>query len=306
MPHLTQEEFLSKCRDAHGNRYSYSKATYLGCSHKVCVTCLEHGDFWQGAQTHWNGKGCPKCWNERRGETQRLTTEGFRKKAVGIHGNKYDYSKVRYSNSCAKVEIICSKHGKFLQSPNHHLKGKGCPGCWSERRGEALKLTTESFIQKARAVHGDRYAYPGVKYVDNTTKVPITCPKHGVFFQEPQNHLNAHGCPRCTHKYSWVEQRWLTSLGIPEEYWQYRIPGTRYTADGYDPKTNTVYEFDGDYFHGNPEYYAPQDVNQVRGQTFGELYQSTLAKRSALRNLGYQLVWVWESAFIGQERPLSK
>jgi hypothetical protein len=58
-----------------------------------------------------------------------MTTEEFIAKAREVHGDKYDYSKVEYVNSLAKVCIICPEHGPFWQRPGHHLDGHGCPIC---------------------------------------------------------------------------------------------------------------------------------------------------------------------------------
>ena len=59
------------------------------------------------------------------------------------------------------------------------------------------KLTTEEFIKKAKAVHGDKYDYSKVEYVTNRTKVCIVCPEHGEFLQRPSDHINGHECPQC-------------------------------------------------------------------------------------------------------------
>ena len=58
-------------------------------------------------------------------------------------------------------------------------------------------MTTEEFIQKAKAIHGDKYDYSKVEYVNSKTKVRIICPIHGEFWQVPSNHLRNHGCPKC-------------------------------------------------------------------------------------------------------------
>lgn len=60
------------------------------------------------------------------------------------------------------------------------------------------KLTTEEFIAKAKAIHGDCYDYAEVEYVKSTEAVRIICKKHGVFLQAPFNHLKGHGCSKCT------------------------------------------------------------------------------------------------------------
>lgn len=96
-------------------------------------------------------------------------------------------------NANTKVCIICPKHGEFWQTPSGHLSGKGCPKCYKESRSS----TTEEFINKAREIHGNKYDYSKVNYVNAYTKVCIICPKHGEFWQIPANHLNGHGCPNC-------------------------------------------------------------------------------------------------------------
>ena len=58
-----------------------------------------------------------------------LTTEQFVKRAKRQHGNKYDYSRVSYKKAKTKVEIVCKKHGPFLQTPDSHLSGRGCRKC---------------------------------------------------------------------------------------------------------------------------------------------------------------------------------
>jgi hypothetical protein len=56
-------------------------------------------------------------------------TIDFIEKAKAVHGTKYDYSKVEYVKAIEKVCIICHEHGEFWQTPNNHLRGKGCPSC---------------------------------------------------------------------------------------------------------------------------------------------------------------------------------
>ena len=60
------------------------------------------------------------------------------------------------------------------------------------------KLTTEEFIKKTREVHGDKYDYSKVEYVNNKTKVCIICKEHGVLLQPPSMHLRGHGCAKCS------------------------------------------------------------------------------------------------------------
>ena len=136
---------------------------------------------------------------------RKLTREAFIEKARKIHGNKYDYSKVFYINSKTSVIIICPIHGEFLQRPNNHLLGQGCPKCKAEK--SARRSTREDFIEKARKIHGDKYDYSKVVYINNSTPVIIICPEHGEFLQTPQAHLSGHGCAKCRNEKLSMERR---------------------------------------------------------------------------------------------------
>lgn len=61
----------------------------------------------------------------------------------------------------------------------------------------AKKLTQEEFIEKAKAVHGDRYNYESLQFINTRTSVDIMCPVHGVFTQNPKSHLKGNGCRKC-------------------------------------------------------------------------------------------------------------
>lgn len=124
-----------------------------------------------------------------------IDTDSFIIEARVIHGDKYDYSRVNYINSQTKVEIICPKHGVFLQKPNKHVHMKhGCPYCSGVR-------SAQQFIDKAKVIHDNKYDYSKVCYINSTTKVTIICPKHGEFIQSPHGHLKGYGCAKCSKNY---------------------------------------------------------------------------------------------------------
>ena len=116
--------FIFKAKIKHGDRYDYSKVEYVNIDTKICIVCPEHGEFWQTPYNHLKGCQCPKCM----GKTTTNTAD-FIKKALRLHRDRYDYSKVEYKNSQTKVCIICPEHGEFWQTPNNHLRGQGCPIC---------------------------------------------------------------------------------------------------------------------------------------------------------------------------------
>ena len=78
---------------------------------------------------------------------------------------------------------------------------------------------------------------------------------------------------------------------------EYLIPDTRYKADGYSPSINTIFEFHGDFWHGNPKKHDKNDVHPVVKKTYGELYNDTKRKKSYCIEHKYKYISIWESEF---------
>lgn len=129
------------------------------------------------------------------------TKEQFIEKANLVHNNKYDYSLSHYTNCKIKIKIICPKHGEFLQTPDIHLRGSSCQKC-----GNTHKPTTKQFIEKAKLIHGNLYDYSFVNYVKAHSKIKIKCSIHGIFEQNPTNHLKGDKCPKCSGRYKTTEE----------------------------------------------------------------------------------------------------
>jgi hypothetical protein len=127
---------------------------------------------------------------------RKLTHNDFVERAGKIHGYKYDYSQVNYINTYTRIKIICPIHGEFEQTPDCHLRGYGCSKCGLAIMGRPT-LTTEKFIRRAKEIHGNKYDYSQVNYINVRTKVKIICKKYGIFEQSPFSHLRNHGCPKC-------------------------------------------------------------------------------------------------------------
>ena len=203
----TTEWFINEAKRVHGNKYDYSKVKYINAKTKVCIIHPKYGEFWQLPYAHLKGQDCSlekgdKVWKTRK----RQTTDDFIEKAKQIHSDKYDYSKVAYINPQTKVCIICPEHGEFWQMPYSHLNGNGCPMCGKIKLRKKFQLSTDKFIQKAKEIHGDKYDYSKVNYVNYKTKVEIICPKHGSFWQTPICHFKCDGCPTCKGELSVSKQ----------------------------------------------------------------------------------------------------
>ena len=124
-------------------------------------------------------------------------TKVFIRKALKVHGDWYDYSKVEYKNAHTKVTISCPIHGNFEQTPNGHLRGCGCLLCSITENANKCRKSGETFIKEAKEVHNNKYTYEKVNYINAKTKVTITCPIHGDFEQTPDAHRKGEGCPEC-------------------------------------------------------------------------------------------------------------
>ena len=193
----TSEEFIEKSKDIHGDKYDYSKVIFTNISTKVKIICSEHGEFEQLPSIHLKGSNCIKCSIVKNSLNRRHTKEEFIEKAISIHGDKYDYSKMGYINNSIKISIICHEHGVFTQKPNSHLNNQGCPKCGILKRSNHNRKTSEDFIKRLKAYHGDKYDYSLIEYIKNSSKVKIICPIHGIFEQRPNLHVNRDGCPKC-------------------------------------------------------------------------------------------------------------
>jgi hypothetical protein len=300
----TKEEFIIKATKIHGNKYSYDEANYINARIKIEIYCNIHKEYFpQTPDDHLSGSVCcPKCRSELQSKRQSSNIEKFIEKANIIHNFKYDYSEANYIGNHTDVKIICPIHGSFPQAPSNHLQGNGCPDCGLEQGAfKRSSSAAENFIEKANLVHNFKYDYCNVNYIGAKTEVEIICSVHGSFPQKPTDHLQGKGCPSCTHIISKPETAWLDSLNVPNdpEHRQVRIKidNKIFKIDGFSPETNTIYEFDGDYYHGNPKKYPPNKVNPTNKKTFGELYARTLNKQSILKTAGYTVISIWESDY---------
>lgn len=290
----TTDRFIIDSIEIHGDLYDYSLVVYVKSDVKVKIICREHGIFEQNPANHTFGEGCPICVGKGVWTNARFVKEGRL-----IHGDLYDYSLVKYVNNSTPVKIICKEHGVFEQTSASHLNGKnGCPTCGKIRSAINRSKTQKEIIQEFIAIYGDIYDYSETIYAGCKTKITIRCKECNAYFDKwPSNHLIGQGCPRCFISVSKPEIAWLDSLSIAKEYRQsvVKIERRRFSVDAFDTNTNTIYEFYGDYWHGNPYKYDQDKRNDQCKKTFGELYQKTMARESALITAGYTLITIWES-----------
>jgi hypothetical protein len=294
--------FIIKSKRLHLDKFSYERVVF-GPNHiKVeifCKKCKVY--FWQSINNHLSGLGHQKCASKECGFNRRKikNTDDFIRQAIDKHGNNFAYDKVNFISPGEMVEIFCNKHQYyFLQAPNNHIKGSICPKCYGELSSLRQRKSQGQFIDECNTRHGiDKYSYEKVVYLGQKIKVEIICFKHGSFWQNAASHLGGNGCPECAAtNSSKVEKEWLDHIGIDELNRQKRLPGLgKRRMDGFYPLTNTVYQFHGDYWHGNPEKYSPEKINKRNEISFGKLYSDTIDADRKIVDAGYNLITIWES-----------
>lgn len=274
MKKFTTTDFIKKAEEIHGDRYDYSTVDYVNANTNVKIVCRKHGEFEQSPSNHLRGAGCKLC---RKVDDRRMPLSEFMEKAEAVHGQKYDYTSVVYANNRTPVKIKCPVHGIFEQTPYKHLSGQGCPKC-----ARNYQDTTESFIEKARKVHGDMYDYSQVQYVNEHTKVLIIDPATGgKFWQQPNAHLNGEGNPvrRMTRIRQTVRKRYgdnsceakankmLCELfgedNVFRDHWSKEYP---YAVDFYIKTLDLYIEFNIDPAHGRHWFdpLNPTDIETLR------------------------------------------
>lgn len=261
---ISENEFLIRAKKVHGDKYDYSKLDYHRLTDKGVIICPIHGEFSQILTIHVHAaRGCPEC-----GGSVKRTRETFEMVARKIHGDKYDYSKVIYSNNKSKVTITCRDCNKdFDIRPDSHINGKGCVKCGYDKSAKNRALSKEQFVFNSKLIHGDIYDYSVSNYINTATKINILCRSHGEFEQTPSNHMSGVGCPVCKLSRGELSiSDILNQIGI-----EYKtemtfddcinpITGSNLYFDFYIPSHNMCIEYDGEQHYISNEFFGGQSA----------------------------------------------
>lgn len=307
---LTFEEFVKAAQEKHGNRYEYDASTFTLAKEKLTIRCRTCGDvFSQQGNAHLQGSGCPRCSVERAHAKQAYGFDGFLTRAREVHGEKFTYFECTDPNWTQKSTVTwqCNDCGIIReQLVLNHLAGKGCAQCSGK-----MKHTVETMIAKAEKVHGrGKYDYSEVTAFSTVRdRIWVKCNHCKLRWSTMiNNHLFGKGCPSCAFKQfvSKGETEWLDSLKVPtgcRNTW-IQVGARKLNVDAL--VGNTVYEFDGDYYHGNPARFPRDKVNRKCGVTMGELYDRTILRHNEIREAGYELIVMWESEWKAMVKAVSK
>jgi hypothetical protein len=236
-PALSNDDFIEKSIEKHGNVYDYSLVNYINNRTKVEIICKKHGIFEQKAETHLNGSGCRKCNIRHINNTELL--KRFNEKHNSIY--TYDLKKDKYKIHDF-IEILCEEHGEFTQRISNHLIS-GCQKC------AGVVYNNDDFREKSIKIHGFKYNYSLVKYINFKTDVDIICKNHGVFKQKPYLHTSGSGCQMCNEsKGEILIRKHLLDKNI-DFISQHKFNDCQYKRplifDFYLPEYNTCIEYNG-------------------------------------------------------------
>ena len=294
-------------------RGSNKKVSWI-CKNNVCGCHV-----WDArVSNRANGNGCPYC----SGRSACIHTS-----IVTTHPElveEWDYSKNTIhpsqvsAGSGEKVSWICKSGAcgcHVWDAPVYsRTSGAGCPYCSNQ------KVCIHSSLVSTHPDLAEEWGYskntilPSQVSKGYDKKVSWICKKKHTWDATVCNRTRGNGCPRCSHTgYSKKACRWIESIMISQNIstqyakspeGEYTLPdlssksGRNIKVDGYCHSTNTVYEFHGDMWHGNPRLFDPADTNPLNYRTYGDLYTSTLEKDAMVRRLGYTLVVMWEQDYV--------
>ena len=285
--------------------YSHKKVWWL------CPNTCEYGctHEWEvRINTRANGNGCPYC---RKSPYKICKHQSFAWKFPDLYEKLWDkerskicgYEVTPYSNKKAFFKCKKCLNSKLCIIQNIS-NGQGyCLTCSGHE-----KKTDELFRQQVFEMYNGKYT-PITIYKSIKALMTFKCHEHNKEYEQtPNNFLQgAIGCPKCQPiGWSRAAQEWIESVESAEGVHIQHAPREQekviggYKVDGWCEETQTIYEFHGDYWHGNPKKYQwrMDEVNMSNGKTFGQLYDETCKKTQHLRSLGYRVIEKWETSSV--------
>jgi hypothetical protein len=336
MKKLTTEQFIEKAKSIHGDRYDYSLTKYINTRTKLTIICKEHGVFYAVASKHLSGRLCRACGFveakktnlERYGVENPGQNKEVQEKVKKTNIERYGVEHTFQSdNSKEKIrQTNIKKYGTENPFSSDIIKEK-IKKTNLERYGVENPQQNSGVKKKAKQTSNEKYGVGHYSQKNIGDILPLIGDKEWLFEQYITlgktaihiaqelgvddttigNYLRQHEIEiRHAIGFSIKSIQWLESIMEQEGIFiqhamnggEYRIPGTRYRVDGYCQETNTVYEFHGDIFHGNPDLFeGGEKCHAFNDFTAKELYERTKERENKIRELGYNIITIWENDF---------
>lgn len=241
---------------------------------------------------------------------------------------KYDKKHKRYSIFCSKecrkkytkthnshYCIICGNPAKYISKNGNWLKTCGSKECRKKCLQNAQKIGVKN-RNKLNISKNDLYnlfinqnksrkniaEYFGC----SEANIKKMCRIYNISKEQNQALKNTYNTKIEKYGYGYYtnndvisksENQWLNEMNIPNDNKHRQKILYEYRVDGFIPEENKIYEFLGDYWHGNPNIFQPTDLNKHNDKTMGELYNNTIHRFNDLISYGYRLFYIWESDY---------
>jgi DNA-directed RNA polymerase subunit RPC12/RpoP len=300
-PELIKEWSANNCLDYNLVNYGSEQIVEWKCS--TCCSLFNQKINKRAAE----GVGCPYCASKKVNDVNSLQS------------SYPELARQLLQPSANKVSVYSSKFGKWKcnncnETFNRTIFGMvnsyknnnlGCPFCSGKKtnHNNNLLVTHPEICAEWDFVKNEKGPQNYTAGSGSRYKVWWICSKKKHSWQASINqrtgseNKEGSGCPHCSYRVSRPETKWLDSLGVDEKYRQAKIKinGKKYLVDAYVPEENCIYEFWGDYYHGNPNIYDLNKYNKTCKKLFKDLYQKTINKQETFISNGYKLVSIWES-----------
>lgn len=292
-------EFIKKSREIHKNKYSYDSVDYIDSKTKVKIYCKTHNEyFMQIPNSHIAGKGCKKCGYDSSKNIHSYSLDEFVNMSKALYKDKFSYELAKYNGYNNKIYLTCEIHGRIETTPYLHLDTRknaknanlGCQKCnmdvvyFNNNKGK------HRFIEDSIEIHGDKFSYDNVNYIDNKTPVEILCEKGHVMNQIPSNHLRGKGCYICSLDINTSESEkeileYIKSITNLEVLSNNRDIINPYELDVFIPTLNLAIEFNGLHWHSEKN----KDKNYH------------VIKNKLCKDMDVRLVQIWEHEWLEKQ-----
>jgi len=213
MKKINKDEFVKLANEKHNNKFDYSNSEYVNITTAIDIICPVHGAFSQTPTRHLSGNfGCIKCSVD----SQSNKADGFINKLNDKFPNKFNTSKVVYTNNKSHVNLICNDCGcdfnirpDILLSKSTH----GCPDCSIVIGSQLRLLESNEVIGNIKNKFGNQFSFEKFKYSGNKTKFTLICKDHGEFettYNSIIKDCTIYGCPKCANEYLGELYRYTT------------------------------------------------------------------------------------------------